>query len=79
MATTSPWKPVVEAALASRRADCGHALSHRDDALVWLRTEKAGGNVEVWSVCSDCHVEGQDYEYRAGSDKAPTRVREETL
>ena len=79
MATTTPWKPVVEAALASRHADCGHALSHKSNALVWLRTEKVGGVVEVWSVCHGCHVEGQDYEYLAGSDKAPTRTREETL
>ena len=73
------WQAVVEATLASRRADCGHPISHKDNALVWLRTERAWAVLEVWSVCFDCHVEGKDYEYQAGSDKVPTRTRTETL
>lgn len=80
MTTTTDWRPVVAAALASRRADCGHALSRRPDAYVWVRTERAGGNVEVWTVCVDCKVEGTDYEYRADlPNDPPRRERIETL
>ena len=78
--TTTDWRPVVAAAQASRRADCGHQLSRRADALVWLRTERAGSNVEVWSVCSDCQVEGTDYVYRFDHpEHRPRRERVETL
>jgi hypothetical protein len=73
------WRAVTAATLNSRRADCGHRISPASNALVWLRVERAGAHNEVYSVCFDCHVEGQDYEYRAGSDKSPTRTREETL
>ena len=77
---TAPWRPVVEAAVASRRADCGHALSIRPDAFVWLRTAKIGGTTEVWSVCVECHVEGSDYQYQFNRPEVPpTRTREETL
>lgn len=79
MATTTPWRPVVDAANASRRADCGHKLSRRDDAFVWLRTARAGSNIEVWSVCSTCKVEGEDYEYRFDLDRRPRRERIEYL
>ena len=78
--STAPWRPVVAAAQASRRADCGHNLSRRDDAYVWLRTARAGSVVEVWSVCHVCHVEGDDYEYRFDLPTSPpTRERIETL
>lgn len=73
------WKSVTDAAFASRRADCGHRISGRPDAYVWLRTEKVGGVREVYSVCVDCKVEGSDYEYRADTDKPPMRERIETL
>lgn len=80
MTTTGPWRPVVDAAIASRRADCGHALSRRDDAYVWLRTKKVGAVTEIWSVCVDCHVEGQDYEYRVDRpEQRPYRERRELL
>lgn len=74
------WRAVIEAALASRRADCGHALSLAASALVWLRTTRVNGVTEVWSVCVDCHVEGKDYQYQADRPETPpTRIREETL
>lgn len=79
MSTATPWRAVVEAARASRRADCGHRLSRRHDAFVWLRTQKVGSTTEVWSLCSTCKVEGQDYEYRFDLDRRPRRERIEYL
>lgn len=79
MATTTNWRPVVAAAIASRRADCGHALSPRNDAIVWVRKELVGGNYELYTLCSDCMTD-DDYMYRlAYPDWAPKRIRTETL
>lgn len=84
MATpTANWRAVVDAAAASRRADCSHQLARRDDALVWLRPEKAGGVIEVTSMCHACHRESDysittDYAERLPLPR-PSRVRVEYL
>ena len=61
MTTITDWRAVVDDAVASRKAACGHQLPRRDNALVWLRTEKVGSNVEVYSLCYDCHDRDKDY------------------
>jgi hypothetical protein len=73
------WKAVIDATVASRKADCGHTISRKSNALIWLRTEKAGGVREVYSVCFDCHVEGSDYEYQIDGAEPPKRERIEYL
>lgn len=73
------WKAALDATLASRRADCGHDISRRDDALIWLRTERVGAVIEVWTVCAGCHIEGEDFEWQANTTWRPRRERIEYL
>lgn len=78
------WKAVTEAAFASHRADCGHAIDPNHTPIIWLRTQKVGAVEEVWSVCFDCHVDAddpdRDYTYRRDiPGHRPYRERTEYL
>lgn len=72
------WRYVVAAARESGRADCGHTISPRQDAVIWLRTERVGSVVEVWSVCLDCH-DGNQNDYQTWGGRRPYRVRHEEI
>lgn len=71
---THQWMPAAQATLASKRADCGHPSP---GAKVYLRTEKAGGQTEVYTVCAVC-TGSNDYTWMPGSGR-PRRVKVEEL
>ena len=74
MTTTANWQAVIESALRSKFADCGHRV--RGYTSMRLRTEKVRGVREVWSVCLACAT---DDDYRVNKDERPWRMRVETL
>lgn len=66
---THHWMPAAQAALTSKRADCGH---DQVGQTVYLRVEKAGGTREIWTVCAGCQRPG-DLRWMPGSGR-PVRM-----